>query len=125
MLLRLLLIPVTPPLNAARIFQGQENGELQLEDTLLLPADLSAEILSERFHPAWEALVDRGKPSLALAFRALFFRYVPVNTTAGLACKPDSFAWLACAVFFFAYCCLRKRFVDFCFASFVDVCGAT
>ena len=54
--------------------QSRDGGGLQLDDTLLLPEELSAENLAERFHLAWEALVDRGQPSLALVFRALFFR---------------------------------------------------
>lgn len=54
--------------------QSRAGIELQLDDTLLLPAELTAAVLSERFQVAWEALVDRGQPSLALAFRALFFR---------------------------------------------------
>lgn len=56
--------------------QGREGAELQLDDTLLLPAELTAEVLSKRFQLAWKSLVDRGQPSLALAFRALFFRWV-------------------------------------------------
>ncbi|CAM9631116.1 unnamed protein product [Ectocarpus fasciculatus] len=48
--------------------------ELQLGDTLLLPEGLKADVLSERFRLAWEVLVSGGRPSLAYAFRALFFR---------------------------------------------------
>ncbi|CBN74323.1 similar to canalicular multispecific organic anion transporter [Ectocarpus siliculosus] len=48
--------------------------ELQLGDTLLLPDGLTADVLSERFRHSWEGLVSGGRPSLASAFRALFFR---------------------------------------------------
>lgn len=49
-------------------------GDLQLGDAFMLPADLTAAILSERFEIAWNATVSSGHPSTTSAFHALFAR---------------------------------------------------
>lgn len=49
-------------------------GDLQLGDAFVLPVELTAAVLSERFEIAWNATVSGGHPSIALAFYALFAR---------------------------------------------------
>lgn len=54
--------------------QSRGGNELQLGDTLLLPTDLTAAVLSERFQSAWAAAVSSGGAPLVPALRALFAR---------------------------------------------------
>lgn len=54
--------------------QSQRGKDLHLEDTLRLPTELSAAVLSEQFERAWLRSVNSGHPSIVATLHSLFAR---------------------------------------------------
>lgn len=77
--------------------QRRRSEELKLDDTLHLPSELTAVVISEKFERAWRNTVRRGHPSISAAFHALFARYVicaSENRLEGSEFEPNQVAHL-------------------------------